>query len=107
MTELSIKGFDGDDTLLGGNGADELTGGNGADKLTGGNGPDVFIFAAADETDVITDFEDGLDTIALSSGLTFDNLSFVGNEINFGSQNLVTLTGFDTTTLTESDFIIM
>ncbi len=105
--EDSLEGFDGNDTLLGGNAADSLSGGNGDDELTGGNGPDVFIFAVTDGTDVITDFEDGLDTIALSGGLTFDDLSFADNEITVGSDTLVILIGFDTTTLTEADFVTL
>ena len=67
----------------------------------------MFIFAVTDGTDVITDFEDGLDTIALSGGLTFDDLSFADNEITVGSDTLVILIGFDTTTLTEADFVTL
>ena len=87
----SINGGDGNDSLRGGKDDDLLTGGNGNDflqgdlgndtlsgsagwdTLTGGDGTDQFKFAAGDATtvsgsagsDVITDYVDGTDKIAL------------------------------------------
>ncbi|MFN6450603.1 MAG: calcium-binding protein, partial [Nostoc sp. DedSLP05] len=102
-----LTGGAGKDTLYGGNGKDDLTGGTGNDILTGGNGSDTFIFAALDGTDTITDFNDGLDYIGLSGGLTFGQLSFSGSNIIVTSTNeiLATLTGINTTTLTSADFL--
>ncbi|NER50043.1 MAG: calcium-binding protein, partial [Symploca sp. SIO1A3] len=104
----TLFGGAGDDSLDGGNGADELTGGSGNDTLTGGNGQDLFIFAAGDGTDTITDFG-GVDRIGLLSELTFSDLSFSGNDIIVSATNevLVTLTGVDATTLTASDFVVI
>ncbi|NEP09402.1 MAG: hypothetical protein F6K14_04020 [Symploca sp. SIO2C1] len=104
----TLFGGAGDDSLDGGNGADELTGGLGNDTLTGGNGQDLFIFAAGDGTDTITDFG-GVDRIGLLSELTFSDLSFSGNDIIVSATNevLVTLTGVDATTLTASDFVVI
>jgi Ca2+-binding RTX toxin-like protein len=103
----TLNGSAGNDILNGGNGADKLTGGTGNDILTGGSGSDTFIFAALDGTDTITDFNDGLDYIGLSGGLTFGQLSFSGSNIIVTSTNeiLATLTGINTTTLTSADFL--
>ena len=77
-------GGDGDDTLTGGTGGDMLSGGEGADRLLGGAGEDVlidgagadimfggagrdiFVLSGDGETDVIGDFQIGIDRIDLS-----------------------------------------
>jgi Ca2+-binding RTX toxin-like protein len=103
-TDLLVGGA-GDDLLDGGNGTDTLRGGLGNDTLTGGNGSDVFLFAAGEGTDTITDFKLGSDKIGLTDGLTFGQLSFVGSEISVGSEVLAVLSGVNTTTLTASNFV--
>jgi hypothetical protein len=101
-----LLGNAGDDLLYGGNGADTLEGGLGNDTLTGGNGADVFVFASGDGTDTITDFSLGQgDQIGLAGGLTFENLSFSGNNIIFGTEVLAVLTGVNTNTLTAANFL--
>jgi Ca2+-binding RTX toxin-like protein len=71
------EGGVGDDIINGGAGNDILVGGVGDDTLTGGGDADAFVFRSLDElsanTDHITDFEPGVDTIDLSAigGLTF------------------------------------
>ncbi len=59
----------GHDTLTGGSGNDMLVGGRGDDVLTGGAGTDEFRFTAGllsgVETDLISDFEVGVDTLVL------------------------------------------
>ncbi|MDZ8106820.1 MAG: Ig-like domain-containing protein [Nostoc sp. DedQUE12a] len=104
----SLNGGNGNDTLLGGNGNDLLSGGFGNDTLTGGNGKDKFVLAATQGTDTITDFCKGTDYIALSGGLTFNQLSFSGHKIIVTSSDeiLATLTGINTTTLTAANFTI-
>ncbi len=52
-----------DDRLIGDGGNDRLEGGKDADYLTGGEGADEFLFRKGDGVDVVTDFEDGTDTI--------------------------------------------
>jgi len=109
-----LNGGDGNDTLIGGNGQDFLVGGagddflnggKGDDNLTGGIGSDIFLLEKAAGRDTITDFSLGQsDQIALS-GINFNQLSFSGDEIRLGNQTLAVLTGFDTTTLTQNDFI--
>ncbi|MFA7293744.1 MAG: M10 family metallopeptidase [Rhodocyclaceae bacterium] len=77
-----LSGLGGNDTLLGGAGADVLQGGTGADRLVGGAGADVFVFATGDggaslaAADLLYDFEDGVDRIALAGGLDFADLTF-------------------------------
>ncbi len=63
--DLLLGGAD-DDLLQGHAGADILDGGTGADTLRGGEGADIFVFAADGATDVIEDFELGVDRIDLS-----------------------------------------
>lgn len=43
--------------------------------------------------------------IGLSGGLTFGDLSFSGNSIAFNGETLAVLTGVNTTTLTQSNFV--
>ncbi|MEA5475617.1 VWA domain-containing protein [Synechococcus sp. CCY9201] len=65
-----LLGLRGDDLLLGGTGSDILAGGRGADQLTGGTGADRFLFLKGEGgsgTDLITDFEAGLDTIVIQA----------------------------------------
>ena len=71
----------GNDVLKGGAGSDILIGGPGSDRQTGGSGADRFNLAAGDggntlaDADVIDDFQDGTDLIALTGGLTFGDLT--------------------------------
>ena len=125
----TLTGGAGDDVMSGGNGADELfglagddilggegsdngpdllNGGLGNDTLTGGNGPDIFVLAAGDGTDTITDWEQP-DSIGLSGGIGFNDLSFSGEDLilTSSSEVLATLTGVDTTTLDSSDFTVV
>jgi Ca2+-binding RTX toxin-like protein len=78
----TIVGDDGEDTILGGRDADSIIGGEdddrligglGADTLRGSVGADVFVFADvkdssrfADMSDLLADFERGVDVIDLS-----------------------------------------
>jgi Ca2+-binding RTX toxin-like protein len=66
-----VLGGIGSDRLLGSYGNDDLHGGAGRDLMTGGTGYDYFIFDAVSDSlpgssrDVITDFEEDIDTIDL------------------------------------------
>ena len=57
----------GHDLILGGSGKDLIVGGTGNDILVGGKDEDVFVFNSGDGIDRILRFEDGVDTIDLSS----------------------------------------
>ncbi|MEG4147553.1 Ig-like domain-containing protein [Microcoleus sp. Pol12B5] len=100
-----LVGSAGNDLLNGDHGDDTLRGGLGTDTLTGGNGKDIFVFAAIEGIDTISDFKLGTDKIGLTGGLTFGNLSFSGNQILMGSEVLAVLTGVNTNTLTASTFV--
>lgn len=77
-----VEGGNGNDRLDGGDGNDKINGGAGKDTLTGGEGSDTFIFNSADESpnttssDIITDFEVGVDFIDLSA--LAETMSFIG-----------------------------
>ncbi|QSJ14074.1 cadherin-like domain-containing protein [Nostoc sp. UHCC 0702] len=124
-----IRGLAGNDTLNGLAGNDILDGGKGKDILTGGTGADTFVLNPSygwgnNGKDTITDFNSSEgDKIGLAGGLTYNDLTFSGNNIIvqgsflininllniiniglFGTSDytLATLTGVDTTTLTQN-----
>lgn len=122
----ALFGEDDADVLLGGNGRDRLVGGKGRDALTGGadndtleggrnndsltgsRGADVFYFDARSATDRITDWEDGIDRIAILKGAeTFGDLSISQNGddalVSFGTVRII-VAGTDAATLSDADF---
>jgi Ca2+-binding RTX toxin-like protein len=106
------------ENLIGGAGGDYLAGaGNVSNRLTGGGGADSFVFRSsggANTTDVITDFQDGVDRIRLEgfAGLTNAsqlNISYdaTGADIFFSgdaSQHIHVL-GAASASLTNADFV--
>ena len=72
-----MDGGGGKDRLYGGLNDDVLIDGAGVDNMTGGIGADTFQLSADGATDVIRDFEDGIDTIDISAlGIvSFDQLT--------------------------------
>jgi Ca2+-binding RTX toxin-like protein len=84
----SLYGGQASDILLGGNGADFLSGDNGDDSLIGGNGSDRFLISANSGSDIIFDFEVGIDFLALADNLTFSQLSIIPSN----SATLISLT---------------
>lgn len=106
----TLKGYAGDDTISGGDGGDLLVGGKGDDVYVGGGGSDKFRFSfkASGESDVITDFEDGLDMIRMNGGGSFDQLDIVqvGDDMVVSwDSNMITLTGMGTAEIGVDDFI--
>lgn len=63
-----LVGGAGLDVLIGRTGDDTLEGGLGLDILTGGIGADYFVFNWNDGPDIVTDFQPGVDKIALGEG---------------------------------------
>ncbi len=61
----TVMGGAGNDVLSGGDGDDRLDGGSGNDRLTGGAGSDTFVFTSLKATDVITDYQAGVDHIEI------------------------------------------
>ncbi|MEZ5769543.1 MAG: M10 family metallopeptidase C-terminal domain-containing protein [Paracoccaceae bacterium] len=60
-----LRGGLGRDMLEGGDGDDVLEGGRGIDKLWGDGSADTFCFTVGADTDVVRDFEPGVDAIAV------------------------------------------
>jgi Ca2+-binding RTX toxin-like protein len=102
-----LFGADNNDSLFGGNGDDTLDGGFGSDILRGDDGNDVFVLALGAGTDTIVDFNRDNNAIALTGGISFADLTFSGNNIILETETLATLNGVDTTSLSESDFVII
>jgi len=97
-----LIGGDGSDTLEGGGGDDTLQGGLDIDELIGGDGNDLFLIAAGEGLDTITDFDVG-DTILLQ-GLAGGGAVAV-TEIGGTSDKEVTVGGTAIATLKDqSDF---
>jgi hypothetical protein len=112
-----LFGEQGNDTLLGGSGQDELQGGIGDDLLNGGQGDNTLTGGAGSDTFVIsrlgknriTDFEDGIDRLALEDGLTFNQLRiFEQNRetwiTTLDNQPLAFLPGVNPSQITKNDF---
>jgi alkaline phosphatase len=100
-----VGGF-GKDLICGGEGNDEIDGNKGSDRLYGGLGSDIFIMIPGNGSDIIGDFEVGVDLIGLSGGIGFDDLDFSGSNIILRStgETLATLAGVDALGLTEANF---
>jgi serralysin len=65
----SLYGGGGDDTITGGAGDDWIYGGAGTDLLKGQGGADHFVYANGDETDTISGFVQGEDSVLLDQAL--------------------------------------
>jgi hypothetical protein len=105
-----LRGGRGDDVLAGGDGIDTLRGGFGNDVLTGGGGSDRFVLKATQGTDAIADFEDGIDRIILTNGLSFGQLDISQSNsdtlisLTSTGEVLATLTGVSANLITSADF---
>jgi subtilisin-like proprotein convertase family protein len=101
----TLVGGDGDDRLFGQSGSDVIVGGPGRDLLSGGTGADLFKFTKLSDTpltgpaEVITDFEDGLDRIALP----VDSLTLIGSAQFRGGPNEMRMTNAGGHTFLELD----
>lgn len=116
-----FHGGRGKDTIYGNGGDDILNGGGGQDTLVGGAGSDIFVLAPLDSYDgsgkgkgaTIMDFEDGIDLIGLTDGLTYDGISVQqdGNNVGIyeifskGANNLIgTILNANVSQFDASDF---
>jgi Ca2+-binding RTX toxin-like protein len=113
-----LEGSFGNDKLLGGKGRDTLDGGRGNDTLNGNLGADTFSFRESDGVDTIFGFQDDIDTIRLTSGLTGgvtnaqDILDTFGQDmgkyvkLDFGSEE-ITIRGIDDLSLLVDDLVVV
>lgn len=85
-----INGLAGDDYIYGLVGDDVIDGGAGMDRLYGGGGADQFVFATGAGFDIVYDFEDGVDQIALD-GIAFDDLSIT----TYRTDDVLVSSGYD------------
>ncbi len=124
----TIRGGQDNDLLYGDKNNDVLWGDLGTDTLNGGTGDDVFVIGRRNDVagfvstgsstiadaDYIADFGDGLDLIALTGGLNFEDLNiFQGTNENIANtiiqdkgtgEYLANLIGFDFNQLTKANF---
>ncbi|HAZ43403.1 MAG TPA: hypothetical protein DCZ55_02685, partial [Cyanobacteria bacterium UBA11371] len=116
----NLNGSEGDDTLYGGKDDDIITGGAGSDRLfgdlgqdqlRGGEGSDFFALTRSTGTDVILDFTDGEDLLALRGGLTFAQLNLIDSNgsaligVQSSGEILAILPGVQASLLGQQDFI--
>ena len=90
-----LVGNDGGDLILGFGGDDDITGGAGFDILNGGAGADTFFILANSGTDLIEDFENGIDLIDISgAGLAFADLTITqdGSDVDVTAASVPGLT---------------
>ncbi|MBD2682122.1 MULTISPECIES: DUF4347 domain-containing protein [Nostoc] len=103
-----IFGFASNDTIVGGGGNDRIYGGFGTDNLTGGTGNDIFVIVQGEGRDTIKDFNLNEDLIALSSGISYSNLSITQSNndtlIKIGTVSLALLTGITASNLNATHF---
>jgi Ca2+-binding RTX toxin-like protein len=102
-----LEGGDGGDKLFGGDGDDVLVGGTGQDTLNGGAGADIFTFGPGDGANTIADFQDGLDLIDVAAYGGYQSIVQLaaGAKIFFGDGGYAILTGVQTSSLSDADFI--
>ena len=100
----TLYGRNSNDILQGDRGNDTLYGGNGYDTLYGGSGSDIFAVRSGQTKDTIADFELGNDKLGLAYGIEFEDLTFEGNIIKLGEENLVQLNNINAESLSSSDF---
>jgi parallel beta-helix repeat protein len=114
-----VLGYADDDVLLGGGGNDQvyagvgndvLNGEWGSDYLVGAEGTDIFVVAPNQGQDFIEDFQDGVDKIQLSGGLSFGSLNIYSQGgftvVSAGNQGLVTVKNISPSQLTSGDFVV-
>ena len=105
----TLYGGQGDDWLKGAEGDDFLAGDFGNDTLIGGVGSDRILIGAGRGSDVLLDFEDGIDKFELEAPLTVSQLTFVGagnsTQIKFGDEVLVTVIGVGPSLVDAADFV--
>lgn len=109
----TLFGEEGDDSLFGDEGRDILNGGAGQDRLEGGDNADIFVFSAASstQTDVIVDFEAGVDKIHIEgtaanfSDLKFANLGSNGVQVELDQYHVsITIHGIDASNVSSNWF---
>ncbi len=101
----ALLGNRGADWLLGGKGDDLLAGGAGQNQMLGGKGKNLFVLSP-DGVAIISDFQAGRDQLALTDGLSFNQLRLEpkgsSTVIQFRNQRLARLVGMTTPLVAEN-----
>jgi Ca2+-binding RTX toxin-like protein len=105
-----LIGLDGNDTIRGGDGNDVIDGGAGTDIINGNDGADIIVVRAGQAgNDKINDFEDGIDRIVLTGGLSFGDLDISDvngwAQLSAGGEKLAKFKGISASQLTNADFL--
>lgn len=97
------------DIINGGTGDDILFGGLGQDKEVSGTGKDTFVLAPETGVDVVNDFRNGIDSLGLSNGISFEMLEITqkgyNTVIGLGDERLATLKGVCASQIGAEDFV--
>ena len=88
-----VLGGGGDDRLLGSTGDDRLEGGEGWDQLWGGEGRDSFVFKGGWGDDVVHDFADGEDALALDAAAYAQLDQAIDNAVQNGDDVVLAFDG--------------
>ena len=101
----TLRGGKNEDLLFGEAGNDEIWGDLGNDTMFGGEGADMFVFKLNSGSDVINDFEQGVDKLKVSTEIvSVGELNFSGNIVSFGDGNQVVLSGVTIASLNDVMF---
>ena len=107
----NVIGSSNADDIIGSEGVNRIDGGAGNDVIRGRGGSDIFVFKANSGQDTITDWQDGIDVIDVSSlGTNWttisEGLSQVGNDaiIDLGGGNTITLKNVALGAIDQGDF---
>ncbi len=88
----SLTGGAGNDVLIGGVGDDFLDGGTGMDHMIGNEGSDLFVLQPNDANNIIYDFSDGSDLLAIDPA-SFDSASTVAELFDGNGKDLTIAVG--------------
>ena len=79
------------------------------DPLTGNPSSNVFVLQPGEDSQVIAEFEDGIDFLGLNNGTTFEQLVITPGDgttlINLNDQPLASLIGVEASSISRADFI--
>ncbi|NJR40949.1 MAG: tandem-95 repeat protein [Leptolyngbyaceae cyanobacterium CSU_1_4] len=104
----TLIGGNSNDVLKGGSGNDQLFGNKGKDKLFGGKGKDIFVLEKGKGFDIVQDFKNGLDRLAVP-GMKPNKLGISqkgkNTVVSFGKDELAVLVGVQSDQITPKDFV--
>lgn len=93
----TLSGNAGANMLLGMNGADRLSGGLGNDVLEGGDGGDIFVFSTGFGSDVVNDFQNGMDKVDISAWTGLDSFAdLLSDHLSVDDGDVLIQNGSDT-----------